>query len=65
LTDAHVEFGLIAPEQWHQPDWIDEEKASAAREDMVRNNVIYGGAFFLIVLLNCILMDFDRQRSVS
>jgi hypothetical protein len=44
LTDATVEFGLIPPEHWHQPDWIDEEKASAARETMAKNNVIYGGA---------------------
>ncbi|KAI6022688.1 glycosyltransferase family 15 protein [Pisolithus marmoratus] len=45
LTDAPVEFGLIPPEHWKQPEWIDEQKAAAAREDMVRNNVIYGGAY--------------------
>jgi hypothetical protein len=28
-----------------QPDTIDEDKARAARESMVKNNVIYGGAF--------------------
>lgn len=44
LTDAEVEFGLIPKEDWVQPPWIDEEKATAAREDMVRHNVIYGGA---------------------
>ncbi|KAH9063423.1 glycosyltransferase family 15 protein [Lactarius vividus] len=44
LTDALVEFGLIPPEHWHQPDWIDEEKASAARDAMAKNNVIYGGS---------------------
>ena len=44
LTDAIVEFGLIPPEHWHQPEWIDEEKAAAAREEMAKNNVIYGGA---------------------
>jgi alpha 1,2-mannosyltransferase len=44
LTDATVEFGLIPPAHWHQPDWIDEEKASAARETMANNNVIYGGS---------------------
>ena len=43
LTDAKVEFGLIPREHWFQPDSIDEEKASAARQDMVKNNVIYGG----------------------
>lgn len=44
LTDAPVEFGLIPSEHWHQPPWIDEAKASAARDDMIRNNVIYGGS---------------------
>ena len=47
LIDGTVEFGLIPPEHWHQPDWIDEEKASAAREAMVQNSVIYGGEFTL------------------
>ncbi|KAF9069600.1 glycosyltransferase family 15 protein [Rhodocollybia butyracea] len=44
LTDAVVEFGLIPREHWFQPDSIDEEKAAAAREDMQKNNVIYGGS---------------------
>jgi alpha 1,2-mannosyltransferase len=43
LTDATVEFGLIPSEHWQQPDWIDETKATASREEMVKNNVIYGG----------------------
>ncbi|KAG6890685.1 hypothetical protein C0995_005057 [Termitomyces sp. Mi166 len=42
LTDAKVEFGLIPREHWVQPDSIDEAKASAAREAMVNNKVIYG-----------------------
>jgi alpha 1,2-mannosyltransferase len=45
LTDSKITYGLIPNEDWVQPDWIDEEKASAAREEMVKNNVIYGGAF--------------------
>lgn len=44
LTDAPVSFGLIPADNWYQPDWIDEEKATKAREDMVKNQVIYGGA---------------------
>ncbi|OCH94995.1 glycosyltransferase family 15 protein [Obba rivulosa] len=44
LTDAQVEFGLIEPQQWYQPDWIDEEKAKEAREKMVKDQVIYGGS---------------------
>lgn len=42
LTDSKVEFGLIPHDHWFQPDWIDETKATANREDMVKNNVIYG-----------------------
>lgn len=44
LTDAQVEFGLIPPEHWYQPESIDETKASASREQMVKNQVIYGGS---------------------
>ncbi|KAH9946025.1 glycosyltransferase family 15 protein [Epithele typhae] len=44
ITDAKVEFGLIPKEQWTQPSWIDEARASAARKDMVDHNVIYGGS---------------------
>jgi len=44
LTNAPVEFGLIPQDHWVQPPSIDETKASAAREDMVKNNVIYGGS---------------------
>ncbi|KAF9246500.1 glycosyltransferase family 15 protein [Melanogaster broomeanus] len=45
LTNAPVEFGLIPEEHWVQPQWIDENRASAAREDMMKNNVIYGGTY--------------------
>lgn len=44
LTDAPVSFGLIPKDNWVQPSWIDEEKATAARNDMVKNQVIYGGS---------------------
>jgi len=45
LTDATVEFGVIPHDNWYQPDWIDEEKASAARQQMEKDNVIYGGTY--------------------
>lgn len=32
LTKAKCHYGLIEHDHWVQPDWIDEEKASAARE---------------------------------
>ena len=47
LTQAEVEFGLIPKEDWVQPPWIDEDKATAARANMVKENVIYGGARLL------------------
>ncbi|KAJ7907112.1 glycosyltransferase family 15 protein [Mycena leptocephala] len=43
LTRSKIEFGLIPHDQWYQPDFIDEEKATAARQQMVADNVIYGG----------------------
>lgn len=46
LTDATVEFGVIPKEHWNQPDWVDEKKATASRDDMVKNGVIYGGRPF-------------------
>ena len=35
---------MIPKDDWYQPDWIDEDKASASRAEMVASNVIYGGA---------------------
>jgi len=44
LTDAVVEFGVIPHDDWYQPDWIDEEKATAGREQMMSEGLIYGGS---------------------
>ncbi|KAI0048474.1 glycosyltransferase family 15 protein [Auriscalpium vulgare] len=44
LTTAPVSFGVIPKDMWHQPPWIDEERASAARQKMVDDNIIYGGS---------------------
>ena len=67
LTDAKVQFGLIPNDHWVQPAWIDESKATAAREDMIKNNVIYGGMsppnLLTFLLLSSRL--FYRQCSVS
>jgi alpha 1,2-mannosyltransferase len=43
LTEAPVQFGLIPPEHWNQPSWIDEDRASASRDKLVSEDVIYGG----------------------
>jgi alpha 1,2-mannosyltransferase len=43
LTDSKTQYGLIPHDNWYQPDWIDEKKATEARDAMVKNQVIYGG----------------------
>ena len=45
MTDAPVEYGLVPREHWFQPDWIDEDKASRSGDDLVEQNIIYGGAW--------------------
>jgi len=36
--------GLVPKEHWSVPEWIDEDKAKKAREDMEHRNIIYGGS---------------------
>lgn len=43
VTISPVFHGLIPKEDWYQPDWIDEEKATKARKKMEDERVIYGG----------------------
>ncbi|KAK9897839.1 glycosyltransferase family 15 protein [Cystobasidium minutum MCA 4210] len=43
IISGKAEYGLIPKSQWKDHgDWIDEEKATKAREEMAKNNVIYG-----------------------
>ncbi|PVF94299.1 putative mannosyltransferase [Serendipita vermifera] len=44
VVSSKVQYGHIPPEHWYQPDDIDEARAAASREDMVKNRVIYGGS---------------------
>ncbi|KAJ6479973.1 glycosyltransferase family 15 protein [Mycena vitilis] len=44
LTRAPVEFGVIPHDWWFQPDWIDEEKATAGRKKMEEQGIIYAGS---------------------
>jgi alpha 1,2-mannosyltransferase len=46
LSNSKMQFGLIPAHHWHQPDWIDEKKAEEGRNNMVENNIIYGGWSF-------------------
>jgi Glycolipid 2-alpha-mannosyltransferase len=50
LIKGKAEFGLIPSSHWNQPDWVDEEKATAGRKKLVEEMIIYAGAcarFFL------------------
>ncbi|ORY27183.1 putative alpha-1,2-mannosyltransferase [Naematelia encephala] len=42
MTTANCYYGKIEHDHWYQPDWIDEDKATKAREEMIRKKVIYG-----------------------
>jgi len=58
LTSAQMDFGLISPDHWYQPDWIDEEKATENRNNLVASNVIYGGehlTLFISILAQILL----------
>lgn len=45
VTSSKLEFGVIPHDHWYQPSWIDEDKASAARNKMEEENIIYGGTW--------------------
>ena len=65
LTDATVQFGLISEEHWKQPSWINETKASAARDSMAKNGVIYGGILsYLIQRMPVDTWNYNREPSV-
>ncbi|KAJ3780585.1 glycosyltransferase family 15 protein [Lentinula aff. detonsa] len=40
-SSAPISFGLIPSEDWYQPDWIDEERATEGRDKMKAANIIY------------------------
>ncbi|KAH9933691.1 glycosyltransferase family 15 protein [Amylocystis lapponica] len=44
VVSGPVEYGLVPSEHWFQPQWIDEERATASRNKMVEDNIIYGGS---------------------
>ena len=39
-----MEFGLIPPEHWNQPESIDEDRAAESRNKMMEQHIIYGGS---------------------
>jgi alpha 1,2-mannosyltransferase len=44
LVSGEVTFATVPKDHWEQPDWIDEEKATAERKKMTDEGVIYGGS---------------------
>ncbi|KAI0630595.1 glycosyltransferase family 15 protein [Trametes polyzona] len=44
VTSGTPQFGLIPPEHWYQPDWIDEDIASKNRAQADKDGVPYGGS---------------------
>ncbi|MCJ1283206.1 alpha 1,2-mannosyltransferase 2.4.1 [Xylographa opegraphella] len=42
LVSGKTHYGLIPKEHWSFPDFIDQEKAKAVREDMAQRKIIYG-----------------------
>ncbi|KDR81623.1 hypothetical protein GALMADRAFT_239685 [Galerina marginata CBS 339.88] len=44
LTNAPIQFGLIQPDHWYQPEWIDESQATAGRLRMMAQGIIYAGS---------------------
>ena len=47
LASSNVSYGVIPNDHWNQPEWIDEERATAGRNKLVAQNIIYGGASVL------------------
>lgn len=55
VTNSTVSFGQIPRDDWVQPDWIDEEKARAGRDSLIKQNIVYGGESLLWEYFACSL----------
>lgn len=44
IASGPCSYGLIAPEEWNEPKWINQTQATEARDGMVKAGVIYGGS---------------------
>ncbi|VVT48743.1 uncharacterized protein SAPINGB_P001929 [Magnusiomyces paraingens] len=42
LVSGKTHYGLIPPEHWSFPDWIDKDRAALVREEMRAKKIIYG-----------------------
>jgi hypothetical protein len=65
VVSGQVYFGQIPEDNWYQPGWINETKATEERQKMESENVIYGGSvssvppspFIPVVRLTRIYLD--------
>ncbi|KAK7039323.1 glycosyltransferase family 15 protein [Favolaschia claudopus] len=44
VVSSEVQYGQVPREHWVQPEWIDEDRATKGRDQLVAENVIYGGS---------------------
>ncbi|KAI0031715.1 alpha-1,2-mannosyltransferase, partial [Vararia minispora EC-137] len=51
LTHAHVYYGIIPPDVWDQPAWIDASRAESSRKLGKAMHIPYGGFFYQHPLL--------------
>ena len=42
LVSGSTYYGIIPREHWSYPDWVDQEKAKKARQEMGQKKIIYG-----------------------
>lgn len=42
MASGACSYGQIDPSEWHEPEWIDQEKAAAARKAAEEAKIIYG-----------------------
>lgn len=54
LASSNVSYGVIPSDHWNQPEWIDEDKATAGRNKLVAQKIIYGGTFVLFFRIRAI-----------
>lgn len=60
-----ISFELIPHDDWFQPDWIDENKATQNRNKLVADRIIYGGEHLInSISLTMTHTEFYRQRIV-
>ncbi|KAJ7467978.1 alpha-1,2 mannosyltransferase KTR1, partial [Mycena latifolia] len=44
VASGPVSYGVVPKKHWAQPDWIDEDRATKGRQQLIAENAIYGGS---------------------